>query len=97
MSNEYFLDEYEPIQQQMIESNRDICLTTSEANELLRLIDQTTDYVVKSMKHGYYLDLEFLHGLSYWVSYDRHVSMKQMVKFWALYNQLPEKTESGLL
>ena len=97
MTNKYFLDEYEPIQQQIIESKRDIYLETSEANELLRLIDQTREYLCKSMRHGYYVEVEFLDGLKYWVSYDRYVSMKQMTKFWSLYEQLPENIESGLL
>jgi len=94
----YYMDDYDPIQQQQIESVRDIYLTHDESNELLRQIDRTKKYIGKRMAYGYYQDIEFLDGLKQWVEYDRHVSQKQMTKFWHLYDtNIPEKIESGLL
>ena len=93
----YYLDEYEPIQQQMIESVREISLSDEEVNELLRLIDITKNYICKAMIKNYYTEVEFLDGLKSWVSYDAHVSNKQMIKFWSLHELIPESIESGLL
>ena len=93
----YYLDEYEPIQQQMIESVREISLSDEEVNELLRLIDITRNYICKAMIKNYYTEVEFLDGLKSWVSYDAHVSNKQMIKFWSLHELIPESIESGLL
>lgn len=97
MTKKYYLDEYEPIQQQMIESVRDISLSNDEANELIGLIDITKNYICKAMIKNYYTEVEFLDGLKSWVSYDAHVSMKQMIKFWSLHDLLPDTIESGLL
>lgn len=93
----YYLDAYEPIQQQMIESVREISLSDEEVNELLILIDITKNYICKAMIKNYYTEVEFLDGLKYWVSYDAHVSNKQMIKFWSLHELIPESIESGLL
>ena len=95
--SEYFLDEYEPIQQQMKESIREISLTDEEANELVVLINETSDYLCKSMRHGYYVEVDFLDGLKRFVEYDKHVSKKQMIKFWNLYDEIPSTIQSGLL
>jgi len=94
----YYMDDYDPIQQQQIESNRDIDLAVDEANEILRLINQTKQYIGKRMAYGYYQEIEFLDSLKSWVEYDRHVSEKQMTYFWHLYDtNIPEKIESGLI
>jgi len=93
----YYMDNYDPIQQQQIESVREIDLAVDEANELLRLIYQTREYIIKRMAHGYYQDIEFLDSLKSWVEYDRHVSHKQMKLFWVMHDNIPEKIQSGLL
>lgn len=95
--SKYFLDEYEPIQQQMKESIREISLTDEEANQLVVLINETRDYLCKSMRHGYYVEVDFLDGLKKFVEYDKHVSNKQMIKFWSLYDEIPSTIQSGLL
>jgi len=92
-----FLEDFEKLQQQMIGSVREISLDEQEANQLLGLIKETIDWVWRSMKHGYYDDIEFLQSLASWIDYDRHVSQKQMYKFWAMYDKMPENIESGLL
>ena len=93
----YFLDDFEKIQQRMIESVREISLDESDANELLGLIGKTIEHLWNTMEHGYYTDIEFLQSLSSWIDYDRHVSINQMYKFWALYDKIPEHVDSGLL
>ena len=93
----YFLDNFEKLQQQMIGSVREISLNEQEANELIGFIKETIDYIWNAMEHGYYDDIEFLQSLASWIDYDRHVSNKQMIKFWALYDKIPEQLESGLL
>ena len=93
----YYNDDYDPPQQQQIESVREICLEQDEANELLRLIHQTREYLIKQMAHGYYQDVEFLDGLKSWVEYDRHVTHKQMRLFWSIHDRIPEKLSSGLV
>lgn len=93
----YYLDEYEPIKQVMKESVREIAFTEVEVNHLVNLIDETRDYICKSMNHGYYLDVEFLDSIKSWVLYDHHLSKKQLIKFWHLYDRLPQKIQSGIM
>ena len=81
----------------MKESVREISLTDVEVNELVVLIEQTREYLCKSMRHGYYVDVEFLDGLKRFVEYDKHVSKKQMIKFWYLHDEIPSTMQSGLL
>lgn len=90
-------NEFVPIQQVMKESNRTISLSDAEADELVKMIGEAKRFVARRMAHSYYLDIEFLNSLRGFVEYDKHVSYKQMKGFWNIYDQLPEKIESGLL